>query len=389
MKRRVLALVLGLAMALVPVGCGSAAESESADAETTESTEAEDTADAETDAEESEEEIPIVDDDSLTWKDCLTLGQYEGLELTKTITPVTDEDVEDSIENSASAEEVTDEDAEVVDGDTVDIAYEGKLDGVAFEGGTSDSYQLVIGSDTFIDGFEDGIIGMKVGETKDLNLTFPEDYSSEDLAGQEVVFTVTVNGIYRTPELTDEWVKEYTNGSSNTIDEYKEVVRESLEQDNEQNAIYSLQSSAWSTVMENTEFSQIPKSYVDKAKEEYRTSFEEQAESYGYEFDDFLEANGYDEDSFEELLDEYGMQIAKTTLLLEALCDTLGIDKDSQEFADGMETLAQAYGSDEETLRSNYGDETVDRSALTAAVMKVLVDKANVTEEEAEADTTE
>ena len=156
--------------------------------------------------------------------DKITIKQYKGLEVEK-VDPVevTDTDVEDSINSTlqtkSTQNDITDRPAQ--EGDVVTIDYEGKKDGVAFDGGTAQDQQLELGSGSFIDGFEDGIVGHNIGETFDLNLTFPEDYKSEDLAGQAVVFTVTLDKISEVivPELTDELVAELSE-SAKTIEDY-------------------------------------------------------------------------------------------------------------------------------------------------------------------------
>ena len=157
--------------------------------------------------------------------DKITIKQYKGLEVEK-VDPVevTDTDVEDSINSTlqtkSTQNDITDRPAQ--EGDVVTIDYEGKKDGVAFEGGTAQDQQLKIGSNSFIAGFEEGIIGHNIGETFDLNLTFPENYQKEDLAGQPVVFTVTLDKIAEVivPELTDELVAELSE-TSKTIADYK------------------------------------------------------------------------------------------------------------------------------------------------------------------------
>ena len=185
MKKKIMMLVLCLSVGAFAVGCSN---------NDTESNSGSTASTAGTSSASSEEEIPIVDED-LPVSECVTLGDYKGITLDKEIQQVTDEDVENSISSNLMAT-VDDPEATVQEGDTVDIAFVGKVDGEEFEGGSSDSYNLTIGSNTFIDGFEDGVIGMKQDETKDLNLTFPEDYT-EELAGKDVVFTVTVNAISR------------------------------------------------------------------------------------------------------------------------------------------------------------------------------------------------
>lgn len=154
----------------------------------------------------------------------VTIGEYKGLTLDNTVEAVTDDMVDGRIKEELQnkAEEVTE--GSVQNGDVVTINYVGTKDGVAFDGGTANNYELTIGSGTFIDGFEDGIIGMKKGETKDLDLTFPEEYSSEELAGQEVVFKVTLQSFKRAPELTDTWVAKNTDCKSVMITRRKSVL---------------------------------------------------------------------------------------------------------------------------------------------------------------------
>ena len=242
MKKKIMMLVLCLSVGAFAVGCSN---------NDTESNSGSTASTAGTSSASSEEEIPIVDED-LPVSECVTLGDYKGITLDKEIQQVTDEDVENSI-SSALMATVDDPEATVQEGDTVDIAFVGKVDGEEFEGGSSDSYNLTIGSNTFIDGFEDGVIGMKQDETKDLNLTFPEDYT-EELAGKDVVFTVTVNAISRPQELTEAWVQENTDYT--TIDEYRQAQREQLEASNEFSAENTLESTALQAVLNNAEIKQ-------------------------------------------------------------------------------------------------------------------------------------
>ena len=163
----------------------------------------------------------------------VTLGDYKNMSITITKNEVTDEDLDSYIDYLLAANEsyvdITDRDV-AQNGDVANIDYVGKKDGVAFDGGTATGFDLDLGSGVFIDGFEDGVVGMKVGETKDLNLTFPEDYNNEELAGADVVFTVTLNSIKEAviPELTDEYVQSLDNGLA-TVEEYKADIRKTME----------------------------------------------------------------------------------------------------------------------------------------------------------------
>ena len=180
--------------------------------------------------------------------DYVTITKYKGVEIDKVdADAVSDNDVEAQInsvlQSKSTTTEVTDRAAQT--GDTVTIDYEGKKDGVAFDGGTATDAQLTLGSGQFIDGFEDGVVGHNIGDTFDLDLTFPENYGNEDLAGQAVVFTVTLKGISQTdvPELTDEFVQSVSD-TSKTVEEYKKEIKKSLKKngkENQQNGISTLQ----------------------------------------------------------------------------------------------------------------------------------------------------
>ena len=171
--------------------------------------------------------------------DYVTITKYKGVEIDKVdADAVSDNDVEAQInsvlQSKSTTTEVTDRAAQT--GDTVTIDYEGKKDGVAFDGGTATDAQLTLGSGQFIDGFEDGVVGHNIGDTFDLDLTFPENYGNEDLAGQAVVFTVTLKGISQTdvPELTDEFVQSVSD-TSKTVEEYKKEIKKSLKKNGKEN----------------------------------------------------------------------------------------------------------------------------------------------------------
>lgn len=181
----------------------STSASSASDASSAGSTSSDSTASEEYASPSDVDGIPVVDEE-VDPAECVTLGDYKKLTLEKKVEQVTDDDVQTAI-MAETAVTMDDPDATVQKGDTADIAYVGKVDGKEFDGGSSDSYNLVIGSGTFIDGFEDGVIGMKTGETKDLNLKFPDSYQSTDLAGKDVVFTVTVNAFTRPAENIDGW----------------------------------------------------------------------------------------------------------------------------------------------------------------------------------------
>lgn len=227
MKKLSVILAAASLSALLLAGCGKEAAPQESTAASQESA-----AEGETDI--AKKEYP--DDsyaDNLKPEDYVTLGDYLGVEVAMAKPVITDTDVDSYIEyaraNNKVKKEVTGR--AVQSGDVANIDYEGKKDGVAFEGGTAEKQDLEIGSHSFIEGFEDGIIGMKAGETKELNLTFPEAYQNADLAGQDVVFTVKLNNIYvnELPELNDEFVTGLGIENVSTMDDYRTYVRDNLE----------------------------------------------------------------------------------------------------------------------------------------------------------------
>ncbi|MBR4993086.1 MAG: FKBP-type peptidyl-prolyl cis-trans isomerase, partial [Lachnospiraceae bacterium] len=206
---------------------------------------------------------------------CLTLGEYKGVTAEVPATEITDEAVETELANVYAQDpnmvDVTDRAVE--SGDTVNIDYVGKYADTleAFEGGTAEGALLTIGSHSYIDGFEDGLIGANIGETRDLNLTFPENYGATDLAGKEVIFTVTVNSIQTADgEPTDEWVAAKNLEGVTNLEEFKENLRTQLQEDAEYQRDSLLQDAVLSAVMENTTFNEVPeKLYNRYYKQQY------------------------------------------------------------------------------------------------------------------------
>ncbi len=383
MKKRIIGILLCATMGLSLAACGSSSDTSS---DSSSSAVAESTADASEDTESVSEDVsdsaeeveleydyPILEDEDYTLEDCFTLGEYKGLELTRTVEPVTDGAIllRVSQQTGETGEEVTDEDAEVQEGDTVNLDYEGKLDGVAFDGGTGTDYDLQIGSDTFIDGFEDGMIGMKVGETKDLNLTFPESYGSAELAGQDVVFTVTVNSITRL-DITDEWVEENAGSDFSSAEEYLDSFREVLEEENEENADATLKSDAWYAVQDNSTFIALPKDMLEEAEEAYE-------EMYGDEAEYFIQY--YGEDAYYEIKKNYIQSDVMGDLMLQALMEAEDIEADSDEYNEELEELVESIGAESaDELMESYGEETIREYILQDMAVDKILSYAEVTE---------
>ena len=278
-----------------------------------------------------------------------TITSYKGVEVDKIEKPeVSDDDVDAQIQSTMIDKiadlPITDRAAE--EGDTAIIDFVGKKDGEAFQGGTSSDYALELGSGTFIDGFEDGVIGHKPGETFDLNLTFPENYQSEELAGQDVVFTVTLNNIL--PELSDDIVKILSD-KSETVEEYKKEVKDDLQATKDESYESSLREAAWNAVLDNTEVKEYPEDkvqeYIDMMNEQYETM----ASYYNMEFEDFL--TNYmqmDQDTYDEKVKEAAEKQVKSDLARDLLLDNVKkIDTSDEARQSIYEYYAKYYGYDD------------------------------------------
>ncbi|MBQ8970857.1 MAG: trigger factor [Lachnospiraceae bacterium] len=316
--------------------------------------------------------------------DYIELGEYKGLSVTRVSTDVTEEDI-DKYLNSLLAStdtyrDVTDRDI-LKKGDVANIDFVGKKDGVAFEGGTGEGYDLEIGSNTFIPGFEDGMIGMKVGEKRNLDLTFPENYQAESLAGQAVVFEVTLNSIKEkvVPEVTDEAVNSYTNGEYETIEAYKVKLKEDLTADNIQYADSAMYTDLWEQAVSNaTVKGELPKDLLNEKKELLQSNALSYAESYGMTLEEFYNLSlGLTGDDFTAQLDDYALRAAKETLVLYAIADAEGLSVSDKDLQDGIDDYVTMYNypSKEEFIKSVDMNEFKEY-ILESKVQEFLADNA-------------
>ena len=237
MKKRAIMISMLLVMALSVTGCSQKTATKNDDTKTEETASTDDAEQTDSDSEEdTSEDSPTTAElmADIDVEKCVTLGDYKGITVEKTIQSVTDEDVQNEIDDALASYPV-EVDRTAKEGDTVNIDYVGKIDGTEFDGGSDQGADLKLGSGKFIDGFEDGLIGAKKGETRTLDLTFPEDYT-QDLAGKAVEFTVTVNAVKEPlTEPTDQWVADNIEGYDNVAD-YKAGIRSDQEENNEQTA---------------------------------------------------------------------------------------------------------------------------------------------------------
>ena len=307
------------------------------------------------------------------------LGKYKGIDLSIDKVEVTDEEVDAQVNSilasNPNSQDITDRAVE--NGDIANIDYEGKKDGVAFDGGTAKGYDLHIGSGSFIPGFEDGVVGMKIGETKDIKLTFPEDYQSTELAGKEVVFTVKVNSIkVETPAtLDDAWVEKYTNGKQKTVADFKESTRKEIEESKTMQVEFQAQNDAMKTIMDSSEFEPNNEA-IEYEKNNHKNQLKKAAEENGMAFDALLSMYGMTEEQLDEQLDTYAKEAVNRRILIDTIAKEAKIKAKKEHY----EYLAKQEGLEVKDLESRYGKEVVDEAAKRYAVIKFVVDKANKTE---------
>lgn len=314
----------------------------------------------------------------------ITIGEYKGLTLDNTVDAITDDDVQAQIDQDLQdkSEPVSDSAKE---GDLVTVNYVGTKNGQTFDGGTANNYDFVIGQGQMFDEFENGVIGMKKGETKEIKIDFPSDYADETLAGQEVVYKVTVQNVRRAGELTDEWVAKNTDYT--TVDEYQESVRSQLEEEAKNSAQEVLKNTAWSTVLENSEVKEYPQEDVDSAISEFKSSMEVYAKQADMTLEEFIDSQGISQDDFDEQCQQYAEGKVKQNLIVQGIMDAEGLSLDDKESLQLQEELVEQMGaSDIAELVGTYGQTYVDESIGLLRVEDFIIKNASVSDKVANGD---
>lgn len=274
------------------------------------------------------------------------LANYKGVEYTKVDTVVTDAEVEEKVKEFLKnyPEKITDR--EIKKGDTVNIDYEGKKDGVAFDGGTAKGTDLNIGSGSFIPGFEDGLIGKKPGETVDLNLTFPKDYHSEELKGAKVVFTVKINYIVgKAPKkLTDELVKENTEFATSA--DYEEDVRKKLEESKKDAAKESIQREVIEKVVTESAVKSVPKEAEDRYYTQIMNYWNNLAAQYGLKLEDIVKNQfKLTEEEFDKEVKAQATNSAKQLVVVRAIAEAEKLEVSDDEYKTALNTYYENSGA--------------------------------------------
>merc|ERR1712098_973276 len=291
------------------------------------------------------------------------LGDYKGLEIEKQDSELTDK--------------VVKEDGAVEEGDTVNIDFDGYVDGEQFEGGQADGYDLEIGSGSFIPGFEDQLVGVKTGEEKDVVVTFPEEYHAEELAGKEATFKTKVNEIkYKeVPELTDEIANEL-DSDANSVDEYKENLRKRLSEEKAQDAENVEKEEAINKATENTTID-IPQAMIDTELDRMVQEFGQRIQQQGLDLQTYFQISGQDESQLREQMKDDAEQRVKTNLTLSAIADEENIEVTDEDIDKELEKMSSQFNISVEDIKQTLGNtDIIKNDVRIQKVIDLLRDNA-------------
>lgn len=332
--------------------------------------------------------------DAIEPDEYVTLGNYKNLEVAVDYYDFTDDELKQYIDQDLGYYvssydlydyEVTDKQT-VSMNDVVNIDYQGKKDGVAFDGGTAQGAHLEIGSGQFIDGFEDGLVGVNVGETVDLNLTFPEEYiNNVELAGQDVVFTVSVNSIdeAKLPEFNEEFFASFGIEGVTNYDEYTNYVKGFIEAScEEQNGILT-DNALWDQVSANCEIKEVPQILLDEKLAELDADMEEYAAQNGVSVDDMIGYMGYDAESYEVQRQSIAASEAERDLIIRAIAKAEGITITDEDIKKTAQDEYEAYGfSSAAEMIESKSDEYLRSYVRNKVIMNLIKESATITENE-------
>lgn len=367
MKNKIISILLVSTILMSFTGCGASGESE-----------------------ESQEEVTGT---ALTTEDYLSavseLPDYKNMEVEDTeLIAVSEEDVQGYIDYMLSANLQTTEitDRAVQEGDIVNIDYAGYLDGVAFDGGTAEGYDLTIGSGTFIDGFEDGLIGAEIGTTVELELTFAEDYGVDELNGQDVIFEVTIHTISEsvTPEFTDEFVQEISE-TSTTTEEYEAEIYALYEAENLATQESARELQVWTAMVDATIIEEYPADEIEVLTTEMNEYYTSQASYYSMTLEEFIEASGMTTEEYDVFIQDSVEQIYRSNVAVSYIATEEGLVPTDEEYQVEIEEIVTLYGYEsEDALYEEVTREDLEMDILTDIVLAWLVENVTFVEATAE-----
>ncbi|EAD5508692.1 trigger factor [Listeria monocytogenes] len=315
----------------------------------------------------------------VTVKPEVKLGDYKGLEVEKRETELTTEELEAELKQlqERQAELVVKEDAPAENGDTVILDFEGFKDGVAFEGGQAENHSLELGSGQFIPGFEEKLVGLKAGDEADIELTFPEEYHAEDLAGHPVVFKVKLHEIKtkEVPALDDELAKDIDE-EVETLDELKEKISKRLQEAKEESVAQAKQEEVIAKAVENAEVD-IPHAMVHHEADHLMNHFAQDLQAQGLTPELYYQFTGQTEEAMHAQMEKDAEKRVKMNLVLEAIAEAENIEPTEEAIDEEISTLAEKYGMEKDAVRAALGDMSELKSDLKIRkAIDVLLDSA-------------
>ena len=309
------------------------------------------------------------------------LGKYKGVEIKKIEYKVTDEDIEHELSHMQehNSRLISIDDRPVENGDITTIDFEGFVDGKAFEGGKAEGHELEIGSNTFIPGFEDQIIGMKIDEEKDIQVKFPEEYFSKELAGKDATFKVKLHEIKKKelPELDDEFAKDVSE--FDTLDELKKSIKEKQEKQNEERAKYETEDAVIKAVCDNMKV-EIPSGMINMEIDNMLKELEQRLSYQGLNLEQYLQFMGKTEEDLRKEYEPQAIEGIKSRLALEAVIKAEKIEPDEAEITEKMKEMAKNYGkeNDEEFLKNENVANYIKEGLKSEKALEFLVKNAKI-----------
>ena len=303
----------------------------------------------------------------------VTLGKYKGVQVTKIDTTVTDEEVEAALEKEQqkNSRTVTVTDRPVANGDTAVIDFEGFVDGIAFEGGKGENHPLEIGSHSFIDTFEDQLVGKNAGDEVDVNVTFPEKYQAADLAGKPALFKVKIHEVKakELPELNDEFAQDVSE--FNTLEEYKEDLKKHLEVQKEDEAKRTKEDEAIQKIIDKSTM-EIPEAMIKTQCENMVNEFAQRLAQSGLSMEQYMQFSGLTLDKLEEQVRPEAETRIKSSLVLEQIAKDENIEVSEEEIDAEIEKMAKAYGMEADKLKEYMGDAEKESMKRDISVTKAV-----------------
>ncbi len=315
----------------------------------------------------------------ITVKPEVEISDYKGIEIEKVVNAVTDEDVDKQIQalRERNGRLVTIDDRAAENGDVAVIDFEGFKDGVPFDGGKDENYELALGSNTFIPGFEEQIVGKKTGEEFTINVTFPENYQMEDIAGQLCEFKIRLNEIKskELPDLDDEFVKDATE--FDTLDELKDDIRTKLEDSAARNADIEAENKLYETLIEKMT-ADIPEVMFENKIDEMVRDFEMRLSQNGLNMEMYLMYTNMDLASFRKTFEDQAQKQVKVRLALEKIAELENVEITDTQVDEEINKIAEQYNLTAEKVRSIISDKSVKQDLAVAEASKIVKDSAKI-----------